>query len=133
MQTILEILQNNPVVALATVDKGLPRVRPVQFCFESDGKLWFCTAKDKEMYRQMKRVPAVEFAVTTPDFRVLRVRGDVRFSDDMEIKEKILECYPPIKNIYQRADNPMFTLFYLEHGEAVFGDFSGNPARVEAF
>ena len=38
-----------------------------------------------------------------------------------------------IRSIYGNADNPNFTLFYLEHGEAIVFDFSGKPARQYAF
>ena len=44
MQKVVEFLQKNPVQYLATVGRdGKAKCRPFMFCFEQDGKLWFCT------------------------------------------------------------------------------------------
>lgn len=44
MQKVVEFLQKNSVQYLATVGRdGKAKCRPFMFCFEQDGKLWFCT------------------------------------------------------------------------------------------
>ena len=48
MQKVVEFLQANPVQYLATVGRdGKAKCRPFMFCFEQDGKLWFCTKQNK--------------------------------------------------------------------------------------
>ncbi len=43
MKKVVEFLTANPVQYLATVGRdGKAKCRPFMFCFEQDGKLWFC-------------------------------------------------------------------------------------------
>ncbi len=57
MQKIVEFLQKNPVQYLATVGRdGKAKCRPFMFCFEQDGKLWFCTNNTKDVYKDMLAV-----------------------------------------------------------------------------
>lgn len=61
MQKVVEFLQKNPVQYLATVGRdGKAKCRPFMFCFEQDGKLWFCTNNTKEVYKDMQENPEVE-------------------------------------------------------------------------
>ena len=55
MQKVVEFLQKNPVQYLATVGRdGKAKCRPFMFCFEQDGKLWFCTNNTKDVYKDMQ-------------------------------------------------------------------------------
>jgi len=133
MQEATTLLQANRSGFLATVDSEQPRVRPFQFQFVEQGKFYFCTAKSKDVYKQLQDVPTTEFSATSPKMETVRLRGAVKFSDDRQLKQRILDNEPMIRSIYGSADNPNFTLFYLEHGEAIVFDFSGNPPRQYMF
>lgn len=133
MKEVIEFLNANPMGTLATVDGDKPRVRPWGFMFEQDGKLWFCTANNKDVYHQLQKNPAVEFCSTSKDMVTFRISGDVVFSKDLGIKTKILEHNPMVKSIYKTPDNPVFEIFYLEHGTAVKFDFSGQPPKSFKF
>lgn len=51
MNEVIEFLNENPVQYLATVDlDGKPRVRPFQFMLEEEGKLYFCTNNQKNVF-----------------------------------------------------------------------------------
>lgn len=130
---INEFLKPATTVNIATVDDGLPRVRPFQYQFESDGKLFFCTAKTKDVYKQLTKNPAVEFVATSPEYVTMRVSGKVTLTDDKVFKEKILSGNELIKSIYQTADNPVFTLFYLEHGSVKISTMTGEPDQYLTF
>ena len=66
MQKVVEFLQKNPVQYLATVGRdGKAKCRPFMFCFEQDGKLWFCTNNTKEVYKDMQENPEVEVSVSS--------------------------------------------------------------------
>ena len=123
MKKIIEFLTANPNGFFATVWEGEPRVRPWQFMFEKDEKLWFCTGNFKEVYKQLKINPKIEFASTSKNFVTVRVRGDVRFSNDFEIKEKIIDNNPLVRSLYKTPDNPTFEVFHLDHGKAIMSDF----------
>jgi uncharacterized pyridoxamine 5'-phosphate oxidase family protein len=129
MEEVIRLLKENVNGYLATVDDGKPRVRPFGFMLEEEGKLYFCTNSMKDVYKQLISTSYVEYSVTTKDMVALRVSGEIKFSEDIAIKEKVLNVYEPVKRGYKSADNPIFKVFYIEHGIATISDFSGQPAR----
>lgn len=133
MKEVIKFLQENSAGFLATVSGGKPKVRPFQFMLEEGGELFFCTANTKDVFKQLKANPYVEFSSMTPSFAWIRLSGEVKFSDDKAVKEQILATNGLVKSIYQSADNPVFEIFYLDHGAAVLADFSGQPARTITF
>lgn len=133
MKEVIEFLNSNLTGCLGTVENGKPRVRPFQFMFERQGKLYFCTANTKEVYKQLQATPWVEFSTTSKDFVTVRLRGQISFSNDIEIKKQILDSYEMIRNIYQTPDNPIFEVFFMEHGSAIMSDFSGQPPKNFSF
>jgi len=119
---------------LATVDGQEARVRPFGFQGIRDGKLWFCTSKDKAVYAQLAHNPEVELAYTfAPEMVTLRLRGRVTLDDDMEVKKDIIAKSEVVRSIYGSADNPKLTAFCLEHGQAIVADIAGRDVRKSAF
>ena len=54
MKKVVEFLNENPVQYLATVGRdGKAKCRPFMFAGELDGKLWFCTNSQKDVYKDM--------------------------------------------------------------------------------
>jgi uncharacterized pyridoxamine 5'-phosphate oxidase family protein len=133
MEEVIKFLKENRIGFLASVDNGKPRVRPWGFMFEEKGRFYFCTNTTKEVYKQLKNVPYVEFSCTNKESNTwLRLRGQITFSDDRKIKEKIIGSNELLKNMYKTADNPIFTIFYLEHGTAsIWSFFTPTPKRFE--
>lgn len=130
MNEVIKFLNENSVQYLATVDlDGKPRVRPFQFMLEKEGKLYFCTNNQKNVYKQLKKSPYVEITTSSPTFAWIRLRGKAVFSDDMKIKKAIIESNELVKSQYQTANNPIFKIFYLDEAKAVITDFSGKPPR----
>jgi uncharacterized pyridoxamine 5'-phosphate oxidase family protein len=133
MQEIVQFLKENLTGCLATVDNGKPGVRPFQFMMEKDGKLYFCTNNTKAVFKQLNVNPSVEFCSLSPDFRWIRVSGNIQFSDDHALKSEVLQANEMVRSIYQTPDNPIFVIFYLEHGKATIADFSGRPPKQVDF
>lgn len=132
MEEVLKLLKESGYGFLATVDNGKPRVRPFGFMFEEEEKLYFCTNNKKEVYRQLIALPYVEYSVTSKDMVTARVSGKVIFTEDMDKKEKALNASELVKRGYKTPDNPIFKVFYIEHGTAVISDFSGHlPKKIE--
>lgn len=129
MKEVIKLLNENPIGALATIDNGKPKVRPFGFMFEENGKFYFCTANTKEVYKQLKEVPIIQFTTTSKEFVTARISGEIKFSNDLQIKERIINSNDLVKSLYQTADNPTFEIFFLETGEAVLSDFSGQPSK----
>ena len=133
MQEVVKFLKENITGFLATVEEGEPKVRPFQFMFEEDGKIFFCTSNTKNVFKQIKATPYVEFSSSSPTFAWIRLSGEAKFSSDLKIKEKVLEASGLVKSIYKTADNPIFEVFYIEHGTAILADFSGQPPKTINF
>ena len=74
MKKVVEFLNANPVQYLATVGRdGKAKCRPFMFCFEQDGKLWFCTNNTKDVYKDMLANPEIEVSVSSPHFSNLSI------------------------------------------------------------
>ncbi|MBP1761521.1 MAG: hypothetical protein H6Q64_1063 [Firmicutes bacterium] len=130
MNEVVKFLQENPVQYFATIGlDGKPKVRPFQFMLEEGGKLYFCTSNQKNVYTQINQCPFVEVCIASPAFAWIRLSGEVVFSQDMKVKQKIIETSELVRSIYNTADNPIFEVFYLENAKAEIADFSGNPAK----
>lgn len=127
MKKVVEFLQKNPVQYLATVGcDGKAKCRPFMFCFEKDGKLWFCTNSTKNVYKDMQANPEVELSVSSSEYAWIRLNGKAVFENNMKVKELAMEN-PIVKGQYNSANNPIFEVFYLENPHGVIADFSGNP------
>ena len=127
MRRVVEFLQANPVQYLATVGRdGKAKCRPFMFCFEMEGKLWFCTNHTKEVYLDMQATPEIEVTVASPEYAWLRLHGKAVFEDNRKVKEACMGN-PIVKGQYRSADNPIFEVFYIEDPHGVIADFSGNP------
>lgn len=87
MKEVVEFLKANPVQYLSTVGlDGKAKVRPFQFMIERDGKLYFCTNNEKDVYAEIKNNPYVEITTASTTFAWIRLNGKVVFSDDLAIK-----------------------------------------------
>lgn len=129
MNEVVKFLNENPVQYLATVGRdGKAKCRPFMFCFEKEGKLWFCTNNTKDVYKDMINNPYIELTVSSTDYAWIRLNGKVKFENNMEVKEACM-ANPIVQGQYKEASNPIFEVFYLEEAKAVIADFSGNPPK----
>lgn len=129
MSEVADFLSKNPVQYLATIGlDGKPKNRPFMFCFEKEGKLWFCTNNKKDVYSQLQKNPFVEITVSSPEYAWIRLSGKAVFENNMAVKEGCM-ANPIVKGQYKTPDNPIFEVFYLAEAKAVIADFSGNPPK----
>lgn len=131
---VVSLLEKVKFFYLATVDGQEARVRPFGFMGLRDGKLWFCTSRDKDVFVQLTRNPHVELAYTfVPEMITLRIRGAVTMDDDMEVKKHIVAKSDVVRSIYGSADNPKLVAFCIEHGAASIADIAGKDVRRSTF
>lgn len=129
MNEVVKFLNENPVQYLATVGRdGKAKCRPFMFCFEKEGRLWFCTNNTKDVYKDIQANPEIEISVSSPSYAWIRLNGRAMFENDMKVKQGCMEN-PIVKGQYKNAENPIFEVFYLDNAKAVIADFSGNPPR----
>ncbi len=130
MNEAIKFIKENPVMYFSTV--GLdsnPKVRPFQFMLEKEGKPYFCTSNQKDVYAEIKNHPVVELTTCNSNFAWIRLSGKAAFVSDAAIKKDVLESSELVKSIYKTPDNPIFEVFYLESAKATIADFSGNPPK----
>ena len=84
--------------------------------------VYFQAQTVKAMCKQLQKNPRVEVYFHTKDFsRAMRVSGQVRFIDDLEIKAKCIKDRPFVKNFgITEPDNPLLAVFQIYTGEAYF-------------
>ncbi len=133
MDEIIKFLNENNVGALATSKNNRPYVRPHHVQLIKDGKFYFSSANIKKIYKQLQDNPCIEFSATSKDFVTVRLSGEIKFTDNIKVKELLINNCPLVKKGYQTANNPIFEVFYLEHGRAIMSDFSGKPPREYNF
>ena len=75
MNEVLAFLLENRIVYLATVDGNIPKVRPVGFVMEFEGKLYFSTSNQKNVYKQLKANPNFEVSIISKTGDWLRLKG----------------------------------------------------------
>ena len=108
MNEVVKFLNENPVQYLATVGRdGKAKCRPFMFAGEKNGKLWFCTNNQKDVYKDMQANPNIEVSVSSPAYAWIRLNGKAVFENNMPVKEMCIQN-PIVKGQYQAADNPIF-------------------------
>ncbi|MDR0854341.1 MAG: pyridoxamine 5'-phosphate oxidase family protein [Clostridiales Family XIII bacterium] len=132
MKKTLKFLQDNHTYFLATIDGDQARVRPFGAVLEFEGKLYFCTSNQKDVYKQLKANPKVEVSAYDGKNWWLRTTAIATFDDRKEVKEAMLQANPFLNNIYS-LDDGKFTLFYLKDAVSKFESMAGEEASVELF
>lgn len=133
MDEIIEYLRSVPAWYLATSEKGQPHVRPFSFVEAYQGKLWFCTATDKDVYIQLKENPRFELCAWKPGSGWLIITGEADMNDCVDEQTR-LEGYLHMTGLgetYEGPEDPRLTFFSLAHGTAKMADIDGSERTIE--
>jgi uncharacterized pyridoxamine 5'-phosphate oxidase family protein len=134
MNTAFEFLKANPVFHLATVDGTKARVRPFGFSMVRNNKLYLCTNKTKDVYKQLVKNPDIEISGMGTDNTWLRVRGKIAFDDSREAKAQAFAEAPNLLRIYPKgADDEIFVTFYFTEAQATLYSFAEAPKALPLF
>jgi uncharacterized pyridoxamine 5'-phosphate oxidase family protein len=116
---VLDFLTAHRPFYMATVDGPVPRVRPMGFIMEYEGKIWFGMGTHKNVYKQLKANPKIEIVTTAPDSNWIRLSGEAVFDERPELFEAALKAMPQLKDIYPEG-GPKMGIFHLAKGKALF-------------
>ncbi|HET6461902.1 MAG TPA: pyridoxamine 5'-phosphate oxidase family protein [Syntrophales bacterium] len=131
MTTAFEYLKANPVFHVATVEGTKARVRPFGFVMKRNGKLYFCTNKTKDVYKQLSQNPDIEISDMGKDSTWLRVRGHITFDDTRDAKAQAFKESDRLLKIYPKgADDETFVTFYFIEAVATLYSFSEKPKKI---
>lgn len=81
LNTVLEYLTSVPAWYLATSVDGQPHVRPFSFVQIQDGKLWFVTARTKDVWQELLQNQRFEATSWWPGHGWLILRGRAGLDD----------------------------------------------------
>ncbi len=133
MDEIIEYLTSIPAWYLATCEGDQPRVRPFSFVARDKGKLWFCTATNKDIYFQLKENPKFELCGWKPGFGWIVVTGVASMVDEVSAETR-KEGYRHMTALGESYDGPndeRLTFFSLEKGTAKLADIDGSERIIE--
>ncbi len=131
MNSALEFLKANRVFHLATVDGTQARVRPFGFVMQRNDRLYMCTGKAKNVYKQMKKHPDIEISAMGADNTWLRVSGHIEFDDSRDTKVQAFEEAPMLLQIYPKgADDENYVTFYFTEAKATLYSFTEAPKEL---
>jgi uncharacterized pyridoxamine 5'-phosphate oxidase family protein len=134
MSTAFQFLKANPVFHLATVDGTQARVRPFGFIMVRNDKLYMCTNKTKDVYKQIAKCPNIEVSGMGTDGTWLRVTGKVAIDDSREAKAQAFEVAPNLLQIYPKgADDEVYVTFYFTEATAMLYSFKEGPKAIPLF
>ena len=130
MNTALEFIKASPVFHIATVDGAKARVRPFSFIMKRNNKLYFCTNKTKDVYKQLKKNPDIEISDMGNNVW-LRIRGRIAFDETREAKAQAFEESANLLRIYPKgADDETFVTFYFTEAVATLFSFTEAPKNI---
>jgi len=129
MNEILKFIKNANIFYIATIDGDKPRVRPFAFAMEYQGKLYFCTSNQKDVYRQLTSNPWFEASTMSKDGQWMRLQGKAVFDSNKDAKANAFEIQPGLEKIYNNPD--LFEVFYVEQGEATFYNMKGESRTIK--
>lgn len=132
MNTVMDFFGGvNTPVAIATTDAGNPKVRFFSFKMYENGKLYFLTSKQKNVYKELAQNPAIEIcSMPNEQSEWVRVNGKVSFVDDLELKKKAFSMLPLLEKAYQTPENPEVIMFYIESPENTKYSMAGGAERI---
>lgn len=119
MSKVNDFLNETGVFFLATVDGDQPKVRPLGFHMEVDGKEMFGVGDFKEVYKQLKANPKCEIVAAKEDGHWMRYTGKAVFEADEKYAEMALDAMPDLRGIYNEETGNKMMIFHLEDVTAV--------------
>ena len=101
LNELLKFVTDNPISFFATLDGDQPR-RALQLFSADKTGLYYSTDASKDVYKQLKVNPEVEVCFFDPKSKtgdMVRVTGKVEFVQDIEMKRKVIEARPFLKQM----------------------------------
>lgn len=107
IQLAYDFMRKNNEGVLATVNDGKPCLRAFQIMKQLNDTLYFATAPQKEVYRQLQANPNIEFMVLRDKVSV-RCAGRAWFDVDEETCRWIYDNNPVLPRLYTAYDKLVY-------------------------
>lgn len=136
LDEIVTYLRGVPAWYLATIDEAdpeQPRVRPFSFACADAGKLWFCTSRDKDVWRELAVRPKFELSGWKPGSYWIVVTGEANLDDDANASDAVrraaFEHMVGIGETHTSPDDGRLALLSVRRGTVRFCDIDGSERR----
>jgi uncharacterized pyridoxamine 5'-phosphate oxidase family protein len=127
LEDIRSYLTEVPAWFLATSVDGQAHVRPFSFAAIEDDKLWFCTARGKDVYDELIENPRFELSAWKPGNPWLIVRGSAVFAEpSFATRQAGFEHMIALGEAHESADDGLLVFFYVSDGFAKICDITGH-------
>jgi uncharacterized pyridoxamine 5'-phosphate oxidase family protein len=123
---ILDFMTTNPTHFLATTDGKTAYVRPFGTYQANEKGLYYFTQTVKDVYKQMAEHPEIETCYYNGDV-TLRIRGRVKFIEDMALKQEIVTNRDFLKPQIEKNGWDYLKVFTLENAKAYVHDRRTTP------
>ncbi|MHC4131464.1 MAG: pyridoxamine 5'-phosphate oxidase family protein [Planctomycetota bacterium] len=118
-EEVFEFISKNPVFALATAEDNQPHVRYIMLYRADKNGLIFSTGENKDVHRQLQTNPQIEMCFHNPDSgRQVRISGSVEVLEELELKKRIVEDYPFLREWVDREGYDVLITYRLSGGKA---------------
>lgn len=110
IQDCLQLLREIKDVAFATVDeKGFPQVRIIDVMIVENEKLYFCTARGKDFYKQITSTGRVAITGLNKSWQTVRVMGKVvKLEEQKKWIDRIFDENVSMNNVYPGESRYIF-------------------------
>ena len=127
IQNLVEFMDKNAPCFLATKGTcGNPRIRPFHSPLLFDDKIYFCSSYEKNLIKHIKAHNGIEISCCSPSGEFVRLRANVKFSDNLAAKEAMFAKFESLQNIYGDVKNPNFCLILLDEISAIKQNLNGD-------
>lgn len=138
VQEVCDFLTSIPAWYLATSDEAdptQPRVRPFSFAAVQDGKLWFSTSRDKDVWRELSANPKFELSGWKPGHCWIVVSGTANLSDaeaaSAAMRQEGFEHMVGLQEHHDSPDDGRLVYFSVANGHARFCEIDGTERAFD--
>lgn len=138
MDEIVSYLTHIPAWYLATTDvndSAQPRVRPFSFAMAAEGKLWFCSSRDKDVWAELAANPKFELSGWKPGTGWIVLSGEAVLMDDADVPEDVFQAgfkhMVGLGEAHDCAHDGRLAFITVANGHARFCDITGSERQVD--
>ena len=130
-----QILREIRDAAFATTDEeGRPHNRIIDVMLVEDEKLYFCTSRGKDFYRQLVNSGYTEITGLNREYQMVRLSGKAeRLKDQKKWIDRIFEENPSMNDVYPGESRYILEPFCIQSGQVEFFDLGKTPIFRETF
>jgi len=114
MSSTYEFLKECETFFVVSINKNTPAARPFGAIMELERELYFSTSTIKDVYLQLKSNQAIQIVALKSGTRNwIRINGKAVETNDLDIKQKMLENCPTLLKRFDSKECDYFALFKL--------------------